>query len=302
MDRWPTAPSPAASWLFPAHAGMDRVSDAARIRNPPLFPAHAGMDRTEGCRGDGPSTCSPHTRGWTGPRRSVSIALIACSPHTRGWTAMEPLGAWALRLFPAHAGMDRIFGLQRGRAGDCSPHTRGWTESTEGTHHPGYPVPRTRGDGPLAKCAPKQQRGLFPAHAGMDRWPNNWGQWLIACSPHTRGWTDWSQGVDESCGSVPRTRGDGPLRGDVMVITEILFPAHAGMDRDAISCWSQGNCCSPHTRGWTVRALKGRSSGDAVPRTRGDGPARLRVLTPHINCSPHTRGWTDRLHGSLGAL
>ena len=31
---------------------------------------------------------------------------------------------------------------------------------------------------------------LFPAHAGMDRVMVNRSQSVLACSPHTRGWTE----------------------------------------------------------------------------------------------------------------
>ena len=90
---------------------------------------------------------------------------------------------------------------------------------------------------------------------------------------------------------LPRTRGDGPRSG-----TEPKSPVAA----------------SPHTRGWTpgarvvVRprggfpAHAGMDPADPagnvklarLPRTRGDGPARVRRTTNVCTASPHTRGWT----------
>ena len=38
-----------------------------------------------------------------------SVMSVSCSPHTRGWTEAElNLQNWNYRLFPAHAGMDRL--------------------------------------------------------------------------------------------------------------------------------------------------------------------------------------------------
>ena len=75
------------SWVFPAHAGMDRLGDdrldlvlgcsphtrgwTGRCPEPGaeaagVFPAHAGMDRMGGGYGGDSDQCSPHTRGWTG--------------------------------------------------------------------------------------------------------------------------------------------------------------------------------------------------------------------------------------------
>ena len=72
-----------------------------------------------------------------------------------------------------------------------------------------HSVPRTRGDGP-------ETPGAWQAPA--------------QCSPHTRGWTEYTA---RGC------RGKG------------VFPAHAGMDRVSWAAVDTFMLCSPHTRGWT---------------------------------------------------
>ena len=161
--RWPGRVSPhTRGWTlsvdgstgpldgFPAHAGMDLALRQPRVR-PPRFP------RT---RGDGP---------WDGPPDGGgSVPPLAVSPHTRGWTRPRRAHLAEEPGFPAHAGMDpesrsdatggRWFPRTRGdgpgpgpdreRNQAVSPHTRGWTQRRH------LPLRRPRG---------------FPAHAGMDR-------------------------------------------------------------------------------------------------------------------------------------
>ena len=157
------------------------------------------------------------------------------------------------------------------------------------------------------------------------------------------------------CGSgerLPRTRGDGPAtryprsqdgqasphtRGWTLAGTPPAgwptgFPAHAGMDHDAISDALEGTRlprtrgdgplvggtagkvigASPHTRGWTPcadqpgcqrlgfpahagmdRRRRGRCwACNRLPRTRGDGPCHADQAATLRRASPHTRGWT----------
>ena len=200
-----------------------------------------------------------------------------------------------------------------------SPHTRGWTlrlraADAGGTGFPAHAgmdpadpadtrtprrVPRTRGDGPRSRCS---------------------ARWRCPGSPHTRGWTRIGPdpsgaavgfpahaGMDPSPAGggtatrgVPRTRGDGP--GDVVTA------GHVGGG-------------SPHTRGWTVlavragwmrdgfpahagmdpgrRSARGRRPG--VPRTRGDGPASITSTSTSTPGSPHTRGWTPPFAAAVRA-
>ena len=169
-----------------------------------------------------------------------------------------------------------------------SPHTRGWTLSRWCPKRAGLGprFPRTRGDGPQ----PRQGVVLLQAEV----------------SPHTRGWTrhardchktftgfpahagmDLVQGQDRLPGAgFPRTRGDGPTGGRVLMV-------------------ARARQVSPHTRGWTCSNTSVGPGGVArrFPRTRGDGPRRLTSpcsggADPEV--SPHTRGWTHHVAGRLG--
>ena len=243
-------------------------SDPVRIE--PGFPAHAGMDPGRGGTGRG-GTGLPRTRG-DGPLAfDPDLAAAAASPHTRGWTFSDGAAQQEIRGFPAHAGMDPP-GLG-GAAGALR-------------------LPRTRGDGPsdndfvsIMTLASPHTRGWthslysysnvdpgFPAHAGMDpRWspaaPARY--WL----PRTRGDGPWGgQSEGQPTRASPHTRG-WTLRPSVTSSRPPGFPAHAGMDPSA------------HSRGCSWRGL---------PRTRGDGPARVSCTARLIAASPHTRGWTSR--------
>ena len=211
----------------PAHAGMDLLGSAARDEG-------CGLPRT---RGDGPVPTPP------------GAAMVKAPPHTRGWTPDRELPGGHIEGSPAHAGMDpgsrssgsAWDGLPRTR-GDgpwkycgapermsAPPHTRGWTRgrrmAARGARgspahagmdpsrnlewHPADRLPRTRGDGPVARDADGLS-GEAP--------------------PHTRGWTPDSKhlqpprlgspahaGMDLAqmgrlfrSNRLPRTRGDGP--------------------------------------------------------------------------------------------
>ncbi len=133
----------------------------------------------------------------------------------------------------------------------------------------------------------------------------------VVFSPHTRGWTGYAA---------------------VLPHCEIVFPAHAGMDRNSLHfgilcpCFprtrgdgpmataftTHAPTFSPHTRGWTAIPVyvygfaevfpahagmdRYLSSTDLslsrFPRTRGDGPRAYRNGRMACGFSPHTRGWT----------
>ncbi len=292
----------------PAHAGMDRSDCASAV-------SRRGLPRA---RGDG-----PHVRQGRHQRDGAP-------PRTRGWTP-PAAGVLAGRVgSPAHAGMDRPARRRRRTRGrlprargdgpaqvfgnvqvfEAPPRTRGWTDQPhdDQQHDDGSPahagmdqkfgvpahirtgLPRARGDGPRSGFqaarsagAPPRTRGWTermrrrgapgrgsPAHAGMDR------RW-------------WRSGARP--GGLPRARGDGPRGGAARArrrpapprtrgwtggqrtdgLGGVGSPAHAGMDRSA---------------GCT--ALRpGR-----LPRARGDGPRRCRLLHPRPLAPPRTRGWT----------
>ena len=181
--------------------------DHARRPGEGGFPAHAGMDPNHRII-TGESRWLPRTRGDGPVVCSGSYAGRRASPHTRGWTVPAEPDPGAVSGFPAHAGMDPLRVPGRG---------------------PRRGLPRTRGDGPVARCL---QRRHDPA------------------SPHTRGWTlyntmvsAWHSGFPAHAGmdpgrtaprfgarGLPRTRGDGP--------------ADRPVRRAVVEA-------SPHTRGWT---------------------------------------------------
>ena len=195
-----------------------------------VFPAHAGMDRSRDGHGRHAEACSPHTRGWTDPgiRGYPGPERV---PRTRGDGPLRVrAGDFAMEVFPAHAGMDRLWCV--GTYGDRSvPRTRGdgpGSGSTTGCWRNVFPahagmdrcwtstanrnrrVPRTRGDGPSSPMPWWKQPPVFPAHAGMDRAAASPPGDGSACSPHTRGWTVSHVPYYRPIWSVPRTRGDGP--------------------------------------------------------------------------------------------
>ena len=215
-----------------------------------------------------------------------------CSPRTRGWTIHPPDGAADERVFPAHAGMDRpgrsrsggwptVFPAHAGM--DRKRFCAGWRSAC---------VPRARGDGPLTvsaktgnnACSPRT-RGwtdlgddrkpviyVFPAHAGMDRWRTSCATATASCSPRTRGWTVERNRALGGAAGVPRARGDGPAAPRLRGPGPRVFPAHAGMDRNARRGCGALHCVFPAHAGM-----------DRGPRGALSNPP---------GCSPRTRGWT----------
>ena len=114
-----------------------------------VFPAHAGMDRhLDGARIPG-AAFSPHTRGWT-DITAGDYGKAQVFPAHAGMDRKHVCGgAINARVFPAHAGMDRCrghaaadregfprtrgdgptFRAETPYAQSFSPHTRGWTVS-----------------------------------------------------------------------------------------------------------------------------------------------------------------------------
>ena len=155
MRGW-TFGTRADGWLgpvFPAHAGMDRVSTIKDSRTTCfpracgdgpatyfcwsmvriVFPAHAGMDRCGRCCcaasqrfpracGDGPrwggrcrrdQVVFPAHAGMDRDRASCQRAIIPFSPRMRGWTAQESTEGKTCKRFPRACGDGPLQGLQR---------------------------------------------------------------------------------------------------------------------------------------------------------------------------------------------
>ena len=151
--------------------------------------------------------------------------------------------------------------------------------------------PRTRGDGPgsstthgLVSAVSPHTRGWtlatgpllapdpgFPAHAGMD--------------PCTRE-------VSCSAARFPRTRGDGPARGDRGVHAGAVSPHTRGWTR-YLQCTAPSSSGFPAHAGMDPSLPLMRSIAAWFPRTRGDGPAWGDSWADTLPVSPHTRGWTE---------
>ena len=154
-------------------------------------------------------------------------------PRTRGDGPRPHSTAGARKRVPRTRGDGPPPAPEQPQAHGCSPHTRGWTADHGTKGKLIARVPRTRGDGPLLNLGLLFLVLVFPAHAGMDRSPRQWWWTCLRCSPHTRGWTEEAPVCQPDAGSVPRTRGDGPVSSLEDTVAAHVFPAHAGMDRAA---------------------------------------------------------------------
>ncbi len=251
-------------------------------------------------RGDGPprSRCSPWTQAL--PRtagmdlaiRHASTGAARALPRTRGdGPAAQPVRR-RRQLSPARAGMDPTRAVAISSV-MLSP-ARAGMDLHAPTADTRQPLPRTRGDGPGMDPVAELRPGRSP--------------------PHARGWTrDDSGGSVHPVGLSPARAGMDPVHSRRRR-PRPLSPARAGMDPSASVHLSQCWRSPPHTRGWTLvkwfvgvelRALprtrgdgpaRGYTqAGEALPRTRGDGP-RMTVPDAEIPMlSPHTRGWTRHL-------
>ncbi len=116
----------------------------------------------------------------------------------------------------------------------------------------------------------------------------------LHCSPHTRGWTQNSSTLSEQeIQPVPRTRGDGPLRGISKNRTSFCSPHTRGWTGLGLLREALQEACSPHTRGWTGHAaVTGQARVACSPHTRGWTGVTECPVSPLRDCSPHTRGWT----------
>ena len=163
-------------------AGDDRAQIARRV-----FPAHAGMARLSGLLRS-PCSSVPRACGDGPPCREQPWSSRECSPRMRGWPG-RPFEAMSHTVvFPAHAGMAR-FQHQCSRPDECVPRACG-----DGPAETSLLIaqqacsPRMRG-WPAGRCAARDCRTVFPAHAGMARIRH------CGCTVERR---------------VPRACGDGP--------------------------------------------------------------------------------------------
>ena len=294
-----------------------------------VSPAHAGMDRGHGTSFSTDSSF-PRTRG-DGPGLEQPVDNIGkFPPHTRGWTSYGGITTSAIRVSPAHAGMDRCRPTPNARRG-CFPRTRGdgplWLPVIE---TPTSFPPHTRG-WTEHNAGPHVQEAVSPAHAGMDRFrrlsmrrdngfPRTRGDGPsggmsmatgLVFPPHTRGWTGGGctqiysdivspahAGMDLGrssttgrCRCFPRTRGDGPVMKAIAKAIDEFPPHTRGWTHERVPA-SLRHVVSPAHAGMDWRWSSGCKTSSCFPRTRGDGPFTLQGLCYFVKFPPHTRGWT----------
>ncbi len=231
-------------------------------------PAHAGMDpvcAVVDMNGEG----LPRSRG-DGPGASpCSSCRRSAPPLTRGWTLMRGGQAVDEDGSPAHAGMDPARAAARFAAAR---------------------LPRSRGDGPIARrvadsarAAPPLTRGWTqrsrqarrprlgsPAHAGMD--------------PRRR------SPRPQRC-RLPRSRGDGPVTEPATLALLAAPPLTRGWTRSTAAA-KPASAGSPAHAGMDPRLLCRGAVRVRLPRSRGDGPFTRQLTTEWRKAPPLTRGWT----------
>ncbi len=195
-------------------------------------------------------------------------------------------------------------------AANCSPHARGWSRGQQHQHVRDHllparagmvprapprcastvPAPRTRGDGP------SERRRTSP---------------YAVCSPHARGWSRRRRAIRRSsrllparAGMVPKEHGPSPAPS--------AAPRTRGDGPTQPSASAKAVACSPHARGWSLRAVRVGAAAELLPartgmvpsgsrpgfrrcpapRTRGDGPQITSEQADPFCCSPHARGWS----------
>ncbi len=243
------------------------VLDGERLWVQMVFPAHAGMAR----RRSGPLTGAarfPRPRGDGPINRRMLEGLTRFSPPTRGWPVRNPRRSSLEDVFPAHAGMARLF-LHFLHFAGCFPRPRGDGPDARFANAAVVEFsPPTRG-WPDFPAHGGRDYGVFPAHAGMAR-ASLGNHCRTKCFPRPRG--DGPNTLTKPAHTSkfsPPTRG-WPVRLAPHWPRRRVFPAHAGMARNA----------EPQNR-----------KNHCFPRPRGDGPRIQQRRVHRFLFSPPTRGW-----------
>ncbi len=224
----------------------------------------------------------PRTRGDGPPPRASLVCVTAAPPHARGWTLRGCCRHSPRRGSPARAGMDpRRLAVR----GTC---TR---------------LPRTRGDGPLAKRRDTPPKRAPPHARGWT--PNDVVRQLCAWgSPARAGMDPPPPSAWPSRLGLPRTRGDGPATKREAMSHRTAPPHARGWTRHEERSHESPHG-SPARAGMDPRRAARWAAARGLPRTRGDGPKLLSDYRPLVQAPPHARGWTLAravgLEGSIGS-
>ena len=153
---------------------------------------------------------------------------------------------------------------------------------------PGFP--RTRGDGPNLYGA-ADPVSLFPPHARGWTLIDGLAKRPLGVSPARAGMDRARRSRCAAPWRFPRTRGDGPDHGGQFAVRPV-FPPHA-------RGWTRGGPArlgsrrvSPARAGMDRPWCVAPTPCECFPRTRGDGPALIRVPKLADWFPPHARGWT----------
>ena len=134
-----------------------------------------------------PSTTAPRARGG-GPAREITPTSTAfCSPRTRGWSFPTDARESTRELLPAHAGWS---GRPPGHAtwpALLTAHA-GVVLRLPSRRCIGTSAPRARGGGPAAASSSTANVTCSPRSGGGPG-VNGSGNSAVACSPRTRGWS-----------------------------------------------------------------------------------------------------------------
>ena len=278
------------------------------------------------------SECLPRMRGGGPEYMEDRARYSASSPHARGWSLQRAIGDALEKVFPACAGVvprrnnpaENIDRLPRMRGGGpvwkpgtmnamwSSPHARGWslkkhiTKEAEavfpacagvvpGRSTPSCPsasLPRMRGGGPGAASPVDRSRSSSPHARG-------WSWWVVDVVVHPRvfpacaGVVRGGHIITETVLSLPRMRGGGPGKGEIIIARELSSPHARGWSPvDVLPL--RVNIVFPACAGVVrhrMRCLKRRLR---LPRMRGGGPCRMSGLRSPSGSSPHARGWSVR--------
>ena len=199
----------------------------------------------------------------------VPISKAMSTPHARGSTPAGPQPGGFLEVYPACAGIHRIFRCWK-TWGICLPRMRGDPPSI--CNHSGMvfsSTPHARGSTPQSKRL-LTLRSVYPACAGIHPLSKAHNQNDVSL-PRMRGDPPTGDSaLTENHMSTPHARGSTLLRAHASNSGEV-YPACAGIHLFDVAL---------------VLAVVG------LPRMRGDPPGSLELGLPCFMSTPHARGST----------
>ena len=246
-------------------------SQPEKPMNTAVYPAHAGIDpglTSDRCLPRGlPRACGDR------PASAYFFALeYRSTPRMRGSTPGVHHHADHSRVYPAHAGIDR---MRRRSRSDRPRLPRACGDRPSLNTVCTYPLlstPRMRGSTFCrlnAACPPP----VYPAHAGIDPWPRR-QKAPRACLPRACGDRPHASPTNSRAPtSTPRMRGS-TLDRRVGDPAGRVYPAHAGIDLFLHQ---------------TERGI------DRLPRACGDRPNLYTAGTVAVSSTPRMRGSTSCL-------